>query len=64
MKNGWIEGDGVATSTARLTGGFHVRLFVMSNGDIVGDAHEDSWPTPEHEVIGLENAEDMIAGFF
>ncbi|MDY0387118.1 MAG: hypothetical protein RBT65_08335 [Methanolobus sp.] len=62
--NGWIEGDGVATSTARLTGGFHVRLFVLSNGDIVGDAHEDSWPLPEHEVIGLENAEDLIAGFF
>lgn len=59
----WIRGDGVAESMFRINGGFHVRLFDMSNGDVVGGAHEDS-AGPEHVVIGIENAEDLVAGFF
>ena len=59
---GWILGDGIATSRLREHGEFHIRLFDMSNGDIVGAAHQDS-PEP-HQVIGIENTEDMVAQFF
>jgi hypothetical protein len=59
----WVLDEGVADDkTGLLTERYHVRLFDLSTQDIVGNAHRDSLPL--HEVIELETAEDLVAGFF
>lgn len=58
----WMLGHGHATTVTRDEGGYHMRLFALANGDIVGDAHRDS--ASPHQVIGLEIAEDLVASFF
>jgi hypothetical protein len=60
--NGWIEDDGVASDPIRLFGGWHIRLWQMSDGDVVGAAHHDS--AVPHHADGFENAEEYIAAFY
>jgi len=60
--NGWREGDGVASDPIRLFGGWHIRLWQMSDGDVVGAAHHDS--AVPHHADGFENAEEYIAAFY
>jgi len=59
---GWMADDGLASDPYRWFGGYHIRIWGMSDGDIVGAAHEDSgFP---HHAIRFENAEELIAGFY
>lgn len=60
--NGWREDDGVASDPIRLFGGWHIRLWQMSDGDVVGAAHHDS--AVPHHADGFENAEEYIAAFY
>jgi len=58
--NGWPTTD--SKRSVPLGWGYHIRIWGMSDGDIVGAAHEDSgFP---HRAIGFENAEELIAGFY
>ncbi|MEA2074207.1 MAG: Ig-like domain-containing protein [Euryarchaeota archaeon] len=60
--NGWIIGDGVATSTFGIFGRYHANLWQMSDGNAVANTHHDT-PVP-HEADELEEAEELVAGFF
>lgn len=60
--NEWRAGDGVASDPLRILGGWHVRLWEMADGDVVGAAHHDS--AVPHHADGFENAEEHIAAFY
>ncbi|MGB7532338.1 MAG: NosD domain-containing protein [Halobacteriota archaeon] len=60
--NGWIIGDGVATSTFGIFGRYHANLWQMSDGNAVANTHHDT-PVP-HEADELEGAEELVAGYF
>ena len=64
---GWMADDGVADDKYRLFGGYHARLWQMSDGDVVANAHHDdstiNWP-PLHQADEYEPAEDLVAGFY
>lgn len=62
----WVAGDGMADSKYRLSGGYHLRLWVLPGGDIVSNTHHDDKVLiiPGHQVDGYENAEAKVAGFF
>lgn len=62
----WVAGDGMADSKYRLSGGYHLRLWQLPDGDIVSNAHHDDnvLIIPGHQVDGYENAEAKVAGFF
>ncbi|TQD27928.1 hypothetical protein [Methanolobus vulcani] len=66
-KLGWKKGDGVATSVYRISGGYHARLWTISNGAVVANAHEDDgvfeWPLG-HQAIDYEGAEGIVAAFY
>ena len=59
---GWIADDGLASDPFRLLGGYHIRIWSLSDGDIAGAAHQDSGVP--HHAIGFENAEELVAGFY
>jgi len=65
--HGWMADDGVADDKYRLFGGYHARLWQMSDGDVVANAHHDdsaiNWP-PLHQADEYEPAEDLVAGFY
>jgi len=61
-ENGWMLDDGVADDRYRINGGYHARLWEMSNGDVVANAHHDS--SFPHVADEYEPAEDLVAGFF
>ncbi len=58
----WILDDGVADDRYRINGGYHARLWEMSNGDVVANVHHDS--SFPHVADEYEPAEDLVAGFF
>jgi len=60
--NEWKADDGVANDPVRLFGGWHIRLWQMADGDVVGAAHHDS--AVPHHADGFENAEEYIAAFY
>ncbi len=62
----WVAGDGMADSKYRLSGGYHLRLWELPDGDVVSNAHHDDSVLiiPGHQVDGYENAEAKVAGFF
>ncbi|WP_410507061.1 hypothetical protein RSJ42_09465 [Methanosarcina hadiensis] len=62
----WVAGDGMADSKYRLSGGYHLRLWQLPDGDIVSNAHHDDnvLIIPGHQVDGYENAEAKVTGFF
>lgn len=60
--SGWKAGDGVASDPLRLFGGWHIRLWQMADGDVIGAAHHDS--AAPHHADGFENAEECIAAFY
>ena len=66
-ENGWMADDGVADDKYRLFGGYHARLWQMSDGDVVANAHHDdsaiNWP-PLHQADEYEPAEDLVSGFY
>ena len=49
---GWIADDGLASDPFRLLGGYHIRIWSLSDGDIAGAAHQDSGVP--HHAIGFE----------
>jgi len=65
---GWIEGDGVADAfyglndCTRPLGGYHARLWSMSNGDVIGQVHRDTWAP--HEADQYEPVEEIVAGYY
>ena len=59
---GWRADYGLADDPFRLSGGYHIRLWELSDGDVIGAAHQDS--SFPHHAVGFENAENLIAGFF
>jgi hypothetical protein len=61
-ENGWMADDGVADDKYRLFGGYHARLWQMSDGDVVANAHHDS--AVPHHADQYEPAEDLVAGFY
>lgn len=60
--DGWKDDDNVADDPFGLFGRYHARLWQMSDGDVVANAHHDS-PVP-HEADKLEEAEELVAGYF
>lgn len=66
-QNGWMLADGVADDLEREWGGYHARLWEMSNGDVVANAHHDDafFNIPlGHQADEYEPAENLVAGFF
>lgn len=61
-QNGWMLADGVADDLEREWGGYHARLWEMSNGDVVANAHHDT--RIPHRADEYEPAEDLVGGFF
>lgn len=62
-----VDDDGVADDVERYFGGYHARLWEMSNGDVVANAHHDdsAFNIPlGHQADEYEPAEDLVAGFF
>jgi ribosome-binding protein aMBF1 (putative translation factor) len=65
---GWIEGDGVADAfyglddCTRILGGYHVRLWGLSTGDVVGQAHRDTHAP--HVADQYEPIEELVAGYY
>lgn len=60
--NGWMADDGVADDKYRILGGYHARLWQMSDGDVVANAHHDS--SIPHKADQYEQAEQLVAGFY
>ena len=60
--DGWIKGDGVADDWFGIWGRDHTRLWQMSDGDVVANAHHDS--AVPHHADQYEPAEDLVAGFY
>ena len=59
---GWAAGDGVADSVTRPNGGYHVRLWQMSSGAVVANAHHDT--ASPHTADQYETAEEHVAYFY
>ena len=59
---GWLDDDNVADDPFGLWGRYHARLWQMSDGNAVANAHHDS--AVPHEADELEEAEELVAGFF
>ena len=60
--SGWEEGDDLATGWLGLSGRYHVRLWVIYNGKIIGSAHHDT--SAPHGVDTFEGGEDKVAGYY
>lgn len=60
--NGWKADDGMASDPLRIFGGWHIRLWQMADGDVIGAAHHDS--AVPHHADGFENAEEFVATFY
>ena len=56
----WITGRSVADGAWRVEGGYHVRIYELSDGTVVAGAHKDC-PAP-HEAVQFEPFEEFIAG--
>ena len=61
-ENGWIIADGVADEICGWDDRYHVRLWQMSDGDVVANAHHDD-PFP-HEPDQYEPVEELVAEFY
>jgi len=59
---GWMADYGLANDPFRLNGGYHIRLWALSSGDVIGAAHQDS--SFPHHAVSFKTAESLIAGFF
>lgn len=59
---GWIADDNVADDPVGLFGRYHARLWQMSEGSVVANAHHDS--AVPHEANEIEEAEELVAEFF
>ncbi|MDI6811311.1 MAG: hypothetical protein QMD80_06540, partial [archaeon] len=64
---GWIGDDGVAegwpgSDCFRELGGYHVRLWRLSTGDVIGQAHHDTMPP--HKADQYEPIEELVAGYY
>ncbi|MCK4822643.1 hypothetical protein KA005_43170 [bacterium] len=60
--NVWMLDDGVVDTVDRISGGYHARLWEMSNGDVVANAHHDD-PFP-HQADEYEPAEGSCCRLF
>jgi len=59
---GWEEGDDLADAYVGFTGRYHVRLWVIYNGKVIGSAHHDT--SVPHGVDTFEEGEDKVAGYY
>jgi hypothetical protein len=67
-RNGqWVTSLSVANHSTRPYGGYHVRIYQLQDGSVVGGAHTDGsfwgWPLG-HEVTDLEYAEYLVCLYF
>jgi hypothetical protein len=59
---GWVDDDNLADDPFGLWGRYHLRLWKMSDGDIVGQAHRDS--SVPHHAVKYENAEYAVYSLY
>jgi len=59
---GWEEGDDLADGYFGLLGRYHIRLWVIYNGKIIGSAHHDT--RVPHHADTYEGGEDKVAGYY
>jgi hypothetical protein len=61
----WISSLSVANDTYRINGGYHVRIYQLQDGSVVGGAHKDS-PVglSGHQVTDLEYTEYLVCDYF
>ena len=43
---------------------WHLRIWVLNNGEILGQAHRDEGTFPYHEAVNYEGAEEKVASYF
>ncbi|NQE45057.1 hypothetical protein C5S31_03415, partial [ANME-1 cluster archaeon GoMg2] len=60
--NGWVYNDNVADDPFGLFGRYHARLWQMSDGNVIANAHHDT--SVPHEAEKLEEAEELVASYF
>ncbi|QDA31803.1 hypothetical protein FH039_09615 [Thermococcus indicus] len=58
--SGWEEGDDMAT-TRTLGPRYHIRLWVIYNGKVIGSAHYED---RDHDVISFEQAEEKVWSYY
>lgn len=63
---GWVVADGMADDRYRLFGGYHTRMWQMSDGDVVANAHHDDsfFSIWGHQVDQYEEAEYLVSDFY
>ncbi|WNY24159.1 hypothetical protein MmiHf6_14880 [Methanimicrococcus hongohii] len=64
----WVTPLSVGETQQRRNGGYHVRIYQLSDGSVVGGAHEDSAILSDygitHKVVNLEYAEYVVCNYF
>jgi hypothetical protein len=63
----WKSDQGVATDAYGLQGRDHVRLWSLSNGDVLGASHRDSVWDPlngGHHAVNFEDVEWLVADYY
>jgi hypothetical protein len=58
----WIQSQSAGSTLMRSDGGYHVRIFQLSDGSVIGGAHEDS--TSPHAVVEFEDIEYLVGTYF
>jgi len=64
---GWEADTGMATDPIGLFGRYHIRLWQLTNGDVIGAVHHDIWWNPlsdGHHADGHELAKNYTATIF
>jgi len=62
--NGWNDCDEQLEDGSFWSTRHHCRLFVLSNGDIVGNTHYEYWNWYTHVITSYEASEDHVADEF
>jgi len=64
----WVTSLSVGETPRRENGGYHVRIYQLSDGSVIGGAHKDSPIISTygitHKVVDLEYAEYMVCNYF
>lgn len=68
-RNGqWVTPLSVGETAQRRNGGYHVRIYQLSDGSVIGGAHKDSPIISSsgitHKVVDLEYAEYVVCNYF
>ncbi|MDV0445181.1 hypothetical protein MmiAt1_07380 [Methanimicrococcus sp. At1] len=67
----YVNSTSVASNPLRAFGGYHVRIYPISEGYVVGGAHQDSQAIvarepyyESHQIVNFESVERQVAGYF